>query len=152
MKKFRFKLDALEKKRKHIEKEKQADLAKVSALYNREEALKELCLDSIKKNIRYIDSLDYKDENAMNILVQADMHSEALRMKANNHKKEMDKIRVELVRRQKILLDASKDRRAVEILREHKYKAYMKEFRKHQQSVLDNFRNKNDAMNINNTI
>lgn len=147
MKKFIFKLEALEKKRRHIERQKQADLAQVSALYNKEESYKTKCFDSIKENITYADALDYKNEDDINIIIQVSESNVALRNRIVSHEVNMDKIKPELLRKQKILAEASKQKRAVEILREHKYKEYKKYILKEEQKSLDEWSNdKIDAM------
>ena len=141
MKKFHFKLEALEKKRKQIEREKQSDLAKVSTLYNKEENYKSLCFETIKENISYSDNLDYTNEDDMNIIIQISESNFALHNRAEVHENNMNKIKPELIKRQKILAEASKQKRAVEILRERKYKEYKKYVLKEEQKILDDWSN-----------
>ena len=91
MKKFHFKLEALEKKRKQIEREKQSDLAKVSTLYNKEENYKSLCFETIKENISYSDNLDYTNEDDMNIFIQISESNFALHNRAEVHENNMNR-------------------------------------------------------------
>ncbi len=140
MKKFVFKFEALEKKRAQIEKKRQGELSKVSALYNKEQVYKSQCLQTIKENIKYADNLDISDEDNMSIIMQTMNANFALRNRIKMHEGNMDKIKPELLKRQKILVEASKQKKAVEKLREKKYKEYKAYLLKEEQKNLDDYK------------
>ena len=62
MKRFDFKLEPLYKLRKNIEKKKQAEVAEVSALYNKEKEGKDNCILKINDGIKIVDSIEDTSE------------------------------------------------------------------------------------------
>ncbi len=145
MKKFHFKLEALERKRKQEERQKQLLLLPVSRLYNNEEDSKNQCLRTIEENAKFSNNLNYQNTDDINIMIQISDSNMALRQRIDIHNENLDKIKVELEKRQKVLAQASAQKRAVEILRERKYAEYKKYLRKEEQKELDEFSNNKNS-------
>lgn len=145
MKKFNFKLEALERKRKQEEREKQLLLLPVLRLYNNEEDSKNQCLRTIAENTKFSNNLDYENTDDINIMIQISDSNLALRQRIGIHDENLGKIKVELDKRQKVLAQASAKKRAVEILRERKYAEYKKYLRKEEQKELDEFSNNKNS-------
>ena len=140
MKRFDFKLEPLYKLRKNIEKKKQAEVAEVSALYNREKEGKDNCILKINDGIKIVDSIE--DSNEMiNMSIYLGEYMLALNSQIAIHDRKMSEIGVELRRRQDILQEATRQRRAVEILKEKKLLEYKKLMNKEEQSKLDEWKN-----------
>ena len=136
MKKFDFKLEPLYKLRKNIEKQRQAEVAEVSAEYNKERDGKENCLLKISDGIRIVDSMEDSEE-MLNMSIYLGEYITALNSQIAIHEDNMAVISVELRKRQEILQEASKQRRAVEILKEKKLLEYKKLMNKEEQAKLD---------------
>ncbi len=145
MKKFHFKLDALERKRKQEERQKQILLLPVAKLYNEEEDYKKQCVHTIAQNTKFSSNLDYQNADDINIMMQISDSNLALRKRIAIHNENLGKIKVELDKRQKVLAEASAKRRAVEILRERKYQEYKKYVLKEEQKELDEFHGKKNS-------
>lgn len=148
MKKFYFKLDALCKMRAKEEKQFQTYLAQVSKVYNEEEQYKNQCVDTIAENIRFSDNLNYENAEDVNIMMQISESNIALQSRIARHDDNLSKIKPELLRRQKLLAEASAKRRAVEILKEKKYKEYKKYLLKEEQKNLDEFTKHKDNVGM----
>ncbi len=139
MKRFHFSLETLHRKREQEEREKQLLLAKVADVYNKEEAAKNNCLDMIKENIEFSNTLDYSNADDINTMIMIDDSNFALRGVVASHDNNLEKIKPELLKRQKVLAEFSAKKRAVEVLRERQYKEYQKYVQKEEQKVLDEF-------------
>ena len=139
MKKFDFKLEPLYKLRKNIEKQRQAEVAEVSAEYNKERDGKENCLLKISDGIRIVDSMEDSEE-MLNMSIYLGEYITALNSQIAIHEDNMAVISVELRKRQEILQEASKQRRAVEILKEKKLLEYKKLMNKEEQAKLDEWK------------
>ena len=139
MKKFDFKLEPLYKLRKNIEKQRQAEVAEVSAEYNKERDGKENCLLKISDGIRIVDSMEDSEE-MLNMSIYLGEYITALNSQIAIHEDNMAVISVELRKRQEILQEASKQRRAVEILKEKKLLEYKKLINKEEQAKLDEWK------------
>lgn len=140
MKRFDFKLEPLYKLRKNIEKKKQAEVAEVSALYNREKEGKDNCILKINDGIRIVDSIEDSSE-MINMSIYLGEYMLALNSQIAIHDRKMSEIGVELRKRQDILQEAARQRRAVEILKEKKLLEYKKLMNKEEQSKLDEWKN-----------
>ena len=139
MKRFDFKLEPLYKLRKNIEKKRQAEVAEVSAEYNREKEGKDNCLLKIDDGIRYVDSMDNNDD-MLSMSIYLGEYINALNSQIAIHEDNMAEISVELRKRQEILQEASKQRRAVELLKEKKLLEYKKMMNKEEQAKLDEWK------------
>ena len=140
MKRFDFKLEPLYKLRKNIEKKKQAEVAEVSALYNKEREGKDNCILKINDGIKIVDSIEDSSE-MINMSIYFGEYMLALNSQIAIHDRKMSEIGIELRRRQDILQEAAKQRRAVEILKEKKMLEYKKLMNKEEQSKLDEWKN-----------
>ncbi|MEI0580668.1 flagellar FliJ family protein [Brachyspira pilosicoli] len=140
MKRFDFKLEPLYKLRKNIEKKKQAEVAEVSALYNKEKEGKDNCILKINDGIRIVDSIEDSSE-MINMSIYFGEYMLALNSQIAIHEVKMSEIGAELRKRQDILQEATKQRRAVEILKEKKLLEYKKLMNKEEQSKLDEWKN-----------
>ena len=140
MKRFDFKLEPLYKLRKNIEKKKQAEVAEVSALYNKEKEGKDNCIVKINDGIKIVDSIEDSSE-MINMSIYLGEYMLALNSQIAIHDRKMSEIGIELRRRQDILQEATRQRRAVEILKEKKLLEYKKLMNKEEQSKLDEWKN-----------
>ena len=140
MKRFDFKLEPLYKLRKNIEKKKQAEVAEVSALYNKEKEGKDNCILKINDGIKIVDSIEDTSE-MINMSIYFGEYMLALNSQIAIHEVKMSEIGAELRKRQDILQEATKQRRAVEILKEKKLLEYKKLMNKEEQSKLDEWKN-----------
>lgn len=140
MKRFDFKLEPLYKLRKNIEKKKQAEVAEVSALYNKEKEGKDNCILKINDGIKIVDSIEDTSE-MINMSIYLGEYMLALNSQIAIHEVKMSEIGVELRKRQDILQEATRQRRAVEILKEKKLLEYKKLMNKEEQSKLDEWKN-----------
>ena len=140
MKRFDFKLEPLYKLRKNIEKKKQAEVAEVSALYNKEKEGKDNCILKINDGIKIVDSIEDTSE-MINMSIYLGEYMLALNSQIAIHDRKMSEIGIELRRRQNILQEATRQRRAVEILKEKKLLEYKKLMNKEEQSKLDEWKN-----------
>lgn len=140
MKRFDFKLEPLYKLRKNIEKKKQAEVAEVSALYNKEREGKDNCILKINDGIKIVDSIEDSSE-MINMSIYFVEYMLALNSQIAIHDRKMSEIGIELRKRQDILQEATKQRRAVEILKEKKMLEYKKLMNKEEQSKLDEWKN-----------
>lgn len=140
MKRFDFKLEPLYKLRKNIEKKKQAEVAEVSALYNKEREGKDNCILKINDGIKIVDSIEDSSE-MINMSIYFGEYMLALNSQIAIHDRKMSEIGIELRRRQDILQEAAKQRRTVEILKEKKMLEYKKLMNKEEQSKLDEWKN-----------
>lgn len=147
MKAFKFNLESLYKLRQNIEKKRQAELAVISAKYNKEREAKDNCILKIKDSMIKIDSIEDSKEMLDMSLYIGD-YIMALKSQMNIHEKNMDNIGVELRKRQLVLQEASKDRRAVELLKEKKLEEYRKQLHKDEQSKLDEWKEDYIAVNM----
>ena len=140
MKRFDFKLEPLYKLRKNIEKKKQAEVAEVSALYNKEREGKDNCILKINDGIKIVDSIEDSSE-MINMSIYFGEYMLALNSQIAIHDRKMSEIGIELRKRQDILQEATKQRRAVEILKEKKLLEYKQLMNKEEQSKLDEWKN-----------
>lgn len=140
MKRFDFKLEPLYKLRKNIEKKKQAEVAEVSALYNKEKEGKDNCILKINDGIKIVDSIEDSSE-MINMSIYLGEYMLALNSQIAIHDRKMSEIGIELRRRQNVLQEATRQRRAVEILKEKKLLEYKKLMNKEEQSKLDEWKN-----------
>ena len=140
MKRFDFKLEPLYKLRKNIEKKKQAEVAEVSALYNKEKEGKDNCILKINDGIKIVDSIEDSSE-MINMSIYLGEYMLALNSQIAIHDRKMSEIGIELRKRQNILQEATRQRRAVEILKEKKLLEYKKLMNKEEQSKLDEWKN-----------
>lgn len=139
MKRFNFKLEPLYKLRKNIEKKKQAEVAEVSAQYNKEREGKDNCIFKIEDSIKIVDAIEDEKE-MMNMSLYLGDYIMALNSQIGIHEDNMSIIGIELKKRQEILREATKNRRAVEILKEKKLAEYKKLINKEEQSKLDEWK------------
>lgn len=139
MKRFNFKLEPLYKLRKNIEKKKQAEVAEVSAQYNKEREGKDNCIFKIEDSIKIVDAIEDEKE-MMNMSLYLGDYIMALNSQIGIHEDNMSIIGIELKKRQEILQEATKNRRAVEILKEKKLAEYKKLINKEEQSKLDEWK------------
>ena len=140
MKRFDFKLEPLYKLRKNIEKKKQAEVAEVSALYNKEKEGKDNCILKINDGIKIVDSIEDTSE-MINMSIYLGEYMLALNSQMAIHDRKMSEIGIELRKRQNVLQEATRQRRAVEILKEKKLLEYKKLINKEEQSKLDEWKN-----------
>ena len=140
MKRFDFKLEPLYKLRKNIEKKKQAEVAEVSALYNKEKEGKDNCIVKINDGIKIVDSIEDTSE-MINMSIYLGEYMLALNSQIAIHDRKMSEIGIELRKRQNVLQEATRQRRAVEILKEKKLLEYKKLMNKEEQSKLDEWKN-----------
>ncbi|MEI0560234.1 flagellar FliJ family protein [Brachyspira pilosicoli] len=140
MKRFDFKLEPLYKLRKNIEKKKQAEVAEVSALYNKEKEGKDNCILKINDGIKIVDSIEDTSE-MINMSIYLGEYMLALNSQMAIHDRNMSEIGIELRKRQNVLQEATRQRRAVEILKEKKLLEYKKLMNKEEQSKLDEWKN-----------
>lgn len=139
MKRFDFKLEPLYKLRKNIERQKQAEVAEVSAQYNKESEGKDNCIFKIEDSIKIVDAIE--DEKEMiNMSFYLGDYITALNSQIGLHENNMSIIEIELRKRQEILQEATNSRRAVEILKEKKLAEYKKLINKEEQSKLDEWK------------
>ena len=139
MKRFDFKLEPLYKLRKNIERQKQSEVAEVSAQYNKEREGKDNCILKIEDSIKIVDSIE--DEKEMiNMSFYLGDYITALNSQIGLHEENMSIIGIELRHRQEILQEATNSRRAVEILKEKKLAEYKKLILKEEQSKLDEWK------------
>lgn len=139
MKRFDFKLEPLYKFRKNIEKRKQAEVAEVSAQYNKEREGKDNCIFKIEDGIKIVDAIEDEKE-MMDMSFYLGDYITALNSQIGIHEENMSVIEIELRKRQEILQEATKNRRAVEILKEKKLAEYKKLINKEEQSKLDEWK------------
>ncbi|TXJ53930.1 flagellar export protein FliJ [Brachyspira aalborgi] len=139
MKRFNFKLEPLYKLRKNIEKQRQAEVAEVSAEYNKERDGKDNCIFKINDGIKIVDSIEDERE-MMNMSFYLGDYITALNSQIGLHENNMSIIEIELRKRQEILQEATNSRRAVEILKEKKIAEYKKLINKEEQSKLDEWK------------
>ena len=140
MKRFDFKLEPLYKLRKNIEKKKQAEVAEVSALYNKEKEGKDNCILKINDGIKIVDSIE-DSSKMINMSIYLGEYMLALNSQMAIHDRKMSEIGIELRKRQNVLQEATRQRRAVEILKEKKLLEYKKLMNKEEQSKLDEWKN-----------
>ena len=140
MKRFDFKLEPLYKLRKNIEKKKQAEVAEVSALYNKEKEGKDNCILKINDGIKIVDSIEDTSE-MINMSIYLGEYMLALNSQIAIHDRKMSEIGIELRKRQNVLQETTRQRRAVEILKEKKLLEYKKLMNKEEQSKLDEWKN-----------
>ena len=140
MKRFDFKLEPLYKLRKNIEKKKQAKIAEDSALYNKEKKGKVNCILKINDGIKIVDSIEDTSE-MINMSIYLGEYMLALNSQMAIHDRKMSEIGIELRKRQNVLQEATRQRRAVEILKEKKLLEYKKLMNKEEQSKLDEWKN-----------
>lgn len=140
MKRFDFKLEPLYKLRKNIEKKKQAEVAEVSALYNKEKEGKDNCILKINDGIKIVDSIEDTSE-MINMSIYLGEYMLALNSQIAIHDRKISEIGIELRKRQNVLQEATRQRRAVEILKEKKLLEYKKLMNKEEQSKLDEWKN-----------
>ena len=139
MKKFNFNLEPLYKLRKNIEKQRQAEVAEVSAEYNKERDGKDSCISKINDGIRIVDSIE-DDNEMLTMSIYLGEYITVLNSQISIHEDNMAEISVELRRRQEILQEASRQRRAVELLKEKKLLEYKKMMNKEEQAKLDEWK------------
>lgn len=139
MKRFDFKLEPLYRLRRNIEKKKQAEVAEVSAQYNKEREGKDICIFKIEDSVKIVDAIEDERE-MMNMSFYLGDYISALNSQIGIHEDNMSIIGIELKKRQEILQEATNNRRAVEILKEKKLAEYKKLINKEEQSKLDEWK------------
>lgn len=139
MKRFDFKLEPLYRLRRNIEKKKQAEVAEVSARYNKEREGKDNCIFKIEDSVKIVDAIEDERE-MMNMSFYLGDYISALNSQIGIHEDNMSIIGIELKKRQEILQEATNNRRAVEILKEKKLAEYKKLINKEEQSKLDEWK------------
>lgn len=139
MKRFNFKLEPLYRLRRNIEKKKQAEVAEVSAQYNKEREGKDNCIFKIEDSVKIVDAIEDERE-MMNMSFYLGDYISALNSQIGIHEDNMSIIGIELKKRQEILQEATNNRRAVEILKEKKLAEYKKLINKEEQSKLDEWK------------
>lgn len=139
MKRFDFKLEPLYRLRRNIEKKKQAEVAEVSAQYNKEREGKDNCIFKIEDSVKIVDAIEDERE-MMNMSFYLGDYISALNSQIGIHEDNMSIIGIELKKRQEILQEATNNRRAVEILKEKKLAEYKKLINKEEQSKLDEWK------------
>lgn len=139
MKRFNFKLEPLYRLRRNIEKKKQAEVAEVSAQYNKEREGKDICIFKIEDSVKIVDAIEDERE-MMNMSFYLGDYISALNSQIGIHEDNMSIIGIELKKRQEILQEATNNRRAVEILKEKKLAEYKKLINKEEQSKLDEWK------------
>lgn len=139
MKRFDFKLEPLYRLRRNIEKKKQAEVAEVSAQYNKEREGKDNCIFKIEDSVKIVDAIEDERE-MMNMSFYLGDYISALNSQIGIHEENMSIIGIELKKRQEILQEATNNRRAVEILKEKKLAEYKKLINKEEQSKLDEWK------------
>ncbi len=139
MKRFDFKLEPLYRLRRNIEKKKQAEVAEVSAQYNKEREGKDSCIFKIEDSVKIVDAIEDERE-MMNMSFYLGDYISALNSQIGIHEDNMSIIGIELKKRQEILQEATNNRRAVEILKEKKLAEYKKLINKEEQSKLDEWK------------
>ena len=139
-------MEPLYKLRKNIEKQRQAEVAEVSAEYNKERDGKDNCLLKIDDGIRYVDGIE-NNEDMLSMSIYLGEYINALNAQVAIHENNMSEIGIELRKRQEILQEASRQRRAVEILKEKKLLEYKKLINKEEQAELDEW--KKDYASVN---
>jgi flagellar FliJ protein len=141
MKKFKFSLEKVLKIREFEEKEAQIELGKALAVVNDLNAqLKYIAEERIKSNEsranssdlsflmaveNYINGLDYKKEQLLEQLAQAQLVVEE---------------------KQKIMIEAMQKRKALDKLKENQFKAYKKELLQEEEKILDEIKNSVDNL------
>lgn len=141
MKKFKFSLEKVLKIREFEEKEAQIELGKALAVVNNLNAqLKYIAEERIKSNEsranssdlsflmaveNYINGLDYKKEQLLEQLAQAQLVVEE---------------------KQKIMIEAMQKRKALDKLKENQFKAYKKELLQEEEKILDEIKNSVDNL------
>lgn len=141
MKKFKFSLEKVLKIREFEEKEAQIELGKALAVVNDLNAqLKYIAEERIKSNDsranssdlsflmaveNYINGLDYKKEQLLEQLAQAQLVVEE---------------------KQKIMIEAMQKRKALDKLKENQFKAYKKELLQEEEKILDEIKNSVDNL------
>ena len=115
MKKFDFKLEPLYKLRKNIEKQKQAEVAEVSALYNKERDGKDDCISKINDGIRIVDSMEDNNE-MLTMSIYLGEYISALNSQIAIHEDNMAEISVELRKRQEVLQEEQQSAQQLELL------------------------------------
>ena len=141
MKKFKFSLEKVLKIREFEEKEAQIELGKALAVVNDLNAqLKYIAEERIKSNDsranssdlsflmaveNYINGLDYKKEQLLEQLAQAQLVVEE---------------------KQKIMIEAMQKRKALDKLKENQVKSYKKELLQEEEKILDEIKNSVDNL------
>ena len=141
MKKFKFSLEKVLKIREFEEKEAQIELGKALAVVNDLNAqLKYIAEERIKSNEsranssdlsflmaveNYINGLDYKKEQLLEQLAQAQLVVEE---------------------KQKIMIEAMQKRKALDKLKENQFKDYKKELLQEEEKILDEIKNSVDNL------
>ncbi|MEK6795845.1 MAG: flagellar export protein FliJ [Spirochaetota bacterium] len=138
MKRFRFRLEKLLTMRKNAEEARKNELAAVVSKYNREDLERAACFSRIKENAAVLDTMNIGD--ILSIVQNADMFAVALKKKAESHEKNMQTLSVDIRKKQVLVAEAMRQRRAVELLREKAMREYRKEIRGEEQKILDDHR------------
>lgn len=93
----------------------------------------------ISDGIRFVDNMENDDE-MLNMSIYLGEYINALNSQIAIHENKMAEINTELVKRQEVLQEASRQRRAVELLKEKKLLEYKKLKNKEEQAKLDEWK------------
>lgn len=136
MKKFRFRLDTLLNIRKRKEDEIKLRLAEKNRQYI--EAQRKV--NSIHDQLKELQSSE-KERRGSNESIMMLRHSVSYRFKLKEDLlqagKKVDEIRGEIARVRKTLVTATRDRRAIELVKERRLAEWKKEYRTEEQSFID---------------
>lgn len=124
--------------RKNAEEACKNDLAAVVGKYNREDQERAACFRRVRENAAVLDTMNIAD--ILTVVQNADMFAVALKKKAESHEKNMQTLSVEIRKKQALVAEAMKARRAVELLREKAVREYRKDIRDEEQRRLDDHR------------
>ena len=108
-------------------------------IYNKERDGKDDCISKINDGIRIVDSMEDNNE-MLTMSIYLGEYISALNSQIAIHEDNMAEISVELRKRQEVLQEASRQRRAVELLKEKKLLEYKKLMNKEEQAKLDEWK------------
>lgn len=134
LKKFQFKLERLLEIRKDREEEQKIVLAKASGEYQKEVMRKQAVLDNVegfRNQLKSIPNPGLSQYQAYDVMLQ---HSDAAIAEID---KEIEKRKRVMDREMEIYVKLKQDRRAVELLKEKRYKQYQEEAQKEEGAFLD---------------
>ncbi len=112
------------------------DLAKVMIRVNEQEALKDQAVRLLSDEMNTFESR-YRDEFAIDLFQMYDLYLERLNSEADTARARLEEIRPELEKERAKLLEARRNLRIVEILKENYRKRYDYELRRHEKKQMD---------------
>ncbi len=153
MKKFRFRLQRVLDIKHTIEEARRRDF--LAAQNEHDKAVAKL--NDVKRNrSKYIDMLYTREQDEINVL-EINMYYRYFQMLEHQIARQFELIKLaceEVEKRRVILVEAVKDRRIIERLKEKKFSSYMKETLSDEQFISDDlaggkfFQQKNNPVNI----